>query len=135
MSFLNGALSRHVNNLRQTQPDTLEGQKKAFPHLWKYFKNKFPDVDEADFVLLLRKGIYPYQWVKSFDVFQSQELPPPSEFKDSLKNQSISPEDYQHAQDVWKAFNITNFGEYNDLYLGKIKSPFPFLSIIRFIRA
>ena len=29
----------------------------------------------------------------------------------------ISDDDYQHAQKVWNAFNICDFGEYHDLYL------------------
>ena len=30
---------------------------------------------------------------------------------------SISDRDYEHGKIVWKAFNITNLGEYHDLYV------------------
>ena len=34
-----------------------------------------------------------------------------------MNREGISDEDYQHAQNVWKKFNMTNMGEYHDLYL------------------
>ena len=38
-------------------------------------------------------------------------------FFNSLKNCSISDEEYQRAIDISNIFNITNLGEYHDLYL------------------
>ena len=107
--------------MKQTQPDTLEGQKAAFPHLWEYFQRKWMsrDVSSSAFSLLTKKGIFPYQWCSSFDCFKSTELPPRAEFWDSLKNQHITEEEYQHAKEVWSSFKLTSFGQYNDLYLGK----------------
>ena len=39
------------------------------------------------------------------------------EFHNSLTGEDLSEEDYHHAQQVWKGFNIQNLGQYHDLYL------------------
>ena len=43
--------------------------------------------------------------------------PPISAFYSNLNMSSISKEDYQYAQQVWKEFGIYNIGDYHDLYL------------------
>ena len=54
---------------------------------------------------LLRKGIYPYEYMDSFERFNETQLP------------SIAQKDYEHAQKVWKEFNCKTLGDYHDLYL------------------
>ena len=44
-------------------------------------------------------------------------LPPKEAFYSKLNMRGISNHDYIHAQRVWKALNIINLGEYDDLYL------------------
>ncbi|KAL9982414.1 hypothetical protein ACROYT_G004452 [Oculina patagonica] len=63
-----------------------------------------------------RKGIYPYDYMDSFDKFNA-ELPTKEEFYSILNNEHISDKDYKHAENVWKTFKIKNMGEYHDLYL------------------
>ncbi len=71
----------------------------------------------ADRQLLLRKGVYPYEYVDRDVVFQEVRLPPKERFYSSLKDSGISNADYQHAEHVWNHFGLNTFGQYHDLYL------------------
>ena len=66
--------------------------------------------------LLSRKGVYPYDWMDSFEKF-NEVLPEKSDFYSKLNKDEISEKDYQHACKVWKEFGMKNMGEYHDLYL------------------
>ena len=55
-----------------------------------------------------RKGVYPYDYVNSLEKLTETSLPLQEEFYNKLNDTDISDEDYQHAQRVWKAFNIKN---------------------------
>lgn len=68
-------------------------------------------------VLLSKKGIYPYEYMDSFDKFEETNLPPIDKFYSTLNNSSISKDDYKHGQNVWNKFNCRNLGDYHDLYL------------------
>ena len=74
-------------------------------------------VFEKDTDLLIRKGVYPYDYMDNFERFNETELPPAKEFYSRLNDSNIDVKDYEHAQKVWKHFNIKNMGEYHDLYL------------------
>ena len=67
--------------------------------------------------LMTRKGIYPYDYMDSFEKFNKTELPTKEEFYSILNNEHISDEDYQHAKNVWNTFQLKTMGEYHDLYL------------------
>ena len=77
----------------------------------------FEDYSELQYDLLTRKGVYPYEYVNSWDRFNETQLPPISAFYSNLNMSSISEEDNQHAQRVWKEFGIRDLGDYHDLYL------------------
>ena len=77
----------------------------------------FEDYSELQYGLLTRKGVYPYEYINSWDRFEETQLPPMNAFYSNLNMSSISEEDYQHAQRVWKEFGIHNLGDYHDLYL------------------
>ena len=67
--------------------------------------------------LLLRKGVYPYEYMDSFEKFNEPSLPPKEAFYSKLRKSGISDEDYVHAKQVWEAFGCENLGGYHDLYL------------------
>ena len=48
--------------------------------------------------LLLKKGVYPYDYVNSFKRLDDTRLPPKEAFYSTLCNEGISDEDYEHAQ-------------------------------------
>lgn len=71
----------------------------------------------TDISLLLRNGVYPYDYMDSFERLQEIRLPPWEAFYSTLNDEGVSLEDYYHARRVWKEIGITNMEEYHDLYL------------------
>ena len=70
------------------------------------FKKRSPKQKE----LLIRKGVYPYEYMDSWDKFEEK-------FYSRLNMSGISEKDYQHACKVWNEFGLKNMGDYHDLYL------------------
>ena len=73
--------------------------------------------NEVQRKLLIRKRIYPYDYVDSWVKFNETSLPSIESFYSSLNMSGISDSDYEHARSVWREFRIKNIGEYHDLYL------------------
>ena len=72
--------------------------------------------DLNKFALLLRKGVYLYEYMNSCERFNEESLPLKKYFYDELNKKDIFEEDYAHALKVWEVFKIKNLGEYHDLY-------------------
>ena len=101
LRFMGSSLEKLVDNLPIDQ--------------MKILKSKFPHEDQ--FKLVSQKGVYPYDYMTSFDVFDEQQLPPIEAFYNKLEDSKCSRKCYLHAKLVWEKFNIKNLGEYTDLYL------------------
>ena len=67
--------------------------------------------------LLSQKGVYPYDFMDSFEKFNQTELPTKDQFYSILNDQHITDDEYDHANKVWNTFMIKTMGEYHDLYL------------------
>ena len=67
--------------------------------------------------LLIQKGIYPYEYMDSWDRFKETSLPSIKRFYSNLNMSGVSDTDYEHACSIWREFGIRNMGEYHDLYL------------------
>ncbi|XP_011858631.1 PREDICTED: uncharacterized protein LOC105556165 [Vollenhovia emeryi] len=80
-------------------------------------RSAFSSLDDDDFEVLTRKGVFPYAYVDSVDRLRETELPPREAFYSSLTGESVSVTDYEHAVTVWQRFRIGNLGECSDLYL------------------
>ena len=77
---------------------------------------QFCNGDLNKFVLLLRKGVYPYEYMDSWERFNETSLPPRKAFYSELNLEDITDKDYNHAQKVWEVFGINNLGKYHNLY-------------------
>ena len=67
--------------------------------------------------LLLRMGVYPYDYVDCKEKLDESSLPPKEAFYSKLRGVGITDEDYQHTQTVWKEFNIESMKDYHNLYI------------------
>ena len=83
------------------------------------FLNKYQlcNKDLNKFTLLLRKGVYLYEYMDSWKRFKEESLPDKVSFYSELNNEHITDEDYAHAQKVQGKFNIKNLGEYHEFYV------------------
>ena len=100
-SFMSQSLDRLSSNLSD---DAFFYSKKAFPN-------------DDQFRLIKRKGVYPYDYMDSFQRFSERSLPRIEDFYSILNDTNISESDYSHAKRVWSAFQIKDLGDYHDLYL------------------
>ena len=76
---------------------------KKFPNTYQLCNN-----DTNKFALLLRKGVYLYEYMNSWKKFNEASLPDKESFYSELNKEHISDEDYAHAQKVWDTFKIKN---------------------------
>ena len=75
-------------------------------------EHKFSNGNLNKFVLLLRKVLYPYEYMNSWERFNETSLPPKKYFYSELNLEHVSDNDYLHAQKVWDVFEIRSLGEY-----------------------
>ena len=66
------------------------------------------------FILLLRKGVYPNEYMDNWERFDETSLPNKESF---LNMENIDDIDYRHGNNVFKRFKLKNSGEYHDLYV------------------
>ena len=104
LNFMNESLSKLVDNMAAESDQ-------HFHHT----KHHYPDPYHRK--LLLRKGVYTYEWMDTMDKVDYTSLPSKESFYSKLTLSHISDEDYAHAQNVWKTFNMKTMGDYHDLYL------------------
>ena len=100
-SFMSQSLDRLSSNLSD---DGFTYTREAFPN-------------DEQFRLIKRKGVYPYDYMDSFDRFSEKSLPKREDFYSILNDTGISESEYSRAEEVWSTFLISDMGDYHDLYL------------------
>ena len=101
LKFMSSSLDSLVNNLAR-------GNNKFFG---------FEDYNKSQYKLLIRKGIYPYEYMDDWNRFKEIVFPPKEAFYSKLSMSGVSDQDYEHTCKTWGEFGINNLGEYHDLYL------------------
>ena len=111
IGFKNNRLNYRCKECKGTSTKSINGLIEKFPSVYQ-----FCDGDLNKFVLLLRKGVYPYEYMDSWERFNETSLPPKKDFYSELTLEDISDKDYEHAQKVFKKY-CTDMGDYHDLYV------------------
>ena len=69
------------------------------------------------FLLLLRKGVYPYEYMDNMSKFDEKGLPTIDNFYSKLSSAGISTRDCAHAKKVWQSFKMKDLGGYHYVYV------------------
>ena len=85
----------------------------------KRFANtyEFCNGDINKFILLLKKRVYPYEYMDSWERFNETSLPDKKAFYSELNLEDITDKDYAHAQKVFRELKLKIIGDYHDLYV------------------
>ena len=66
---------------------------------------------------MLRKSVYPYEYMDNWERFNETSLPSKESFYSSLNMENIKDIDCRHGNNVFNKFKLNNLGEYHDLYV------------------
>ena len=95
--------------------DTLKVSHHKFPFIKKWMTKYQRGM--ASVGMILRKGVYPYEYITSYDRLKEKQLPSKDKFYSRLNSSHISNEDYDHAKSIWKHFGCRNLKDFTKLYV------------------
>ena len=107
--FKNGRLNCKCKECKKSYTKLPNESIKNFPTLYKFCNG-----DLNKFFLLLRKGIYPYEYKDSWGKFDENAIAHKEAFYSQLNLENITDKDYEHVKNVWEAFEIKHLDEYHD---------------------
>ncbi|CAB4011854.1 hypothetical protein AC249_AIPGENE9596, partial [Paramuricea clavata] len=100
MQFMSSSLEALVGNLDKSR-----------------FKRMQSEWQGEELEMLLKKGVYPYEYMSCWEKFDDKSLPEKSAFYSSLYEEEVNDNDYSRACKVYKKFDCKSLGDYHDLYL------------------
>ena len=104
----------HIYYIKKFNNDLI----KKFKNTYSFCNNDTSSLERINkFVLLLRKGVYPYEYMDIWERFSEISLPSKEDFYSNLNMEDIGDVDYKHANNVFKRFKLDNLGDYHDLYV------------------
>ena len=110
IAFIASSIESLTTNLKNGC-DTIEKLRLNFPNSSKHFKN------DNELKLMTSKGIYPYEFIDSYEKLNLDHLPSQDKFYSKLYNSDCSDSDYNKAIIVWQTFNCKTFLDYHNIYL------------------
>ncbi|VDI80336.1 Hypothetical predicted protein [Mytilus galloprovincialis] len=81
------------------------------------FKNTKEVFNNEHYELLLRKGVYPYEYMDSPEKLMATKLPFKEDFYSKLTGEDIDDDDYEYAKKIWKTFECKTMRDFHNLYL------------------
>ena len=78
---------------------------------------EFCNGDLNKFILLLRKGVYPYEYIDNWERSDETAVPDKESFYSNLNMENIDYIDYRYGNNVFKKFKLKNLGQYHNLYV------------------
>ena len=112
IGFKNGRLNYKCKECKKLYTKLSNETIKNFPALYKFCNG---DLDK--FFLLLRKVLYPQEYINSQKKFNENTIPPKEPFYSELNLKGINDADYEHVKKVWEALETKKLREYHDLYV------------------
>ena len=109
IGFKDNRLNYRCKECSNESYKSINGLIEKFPNVYQ-----FCDGDINKFVLLLRKGVFPYEYMNSWERFAETSFPDKKYFYSELISEGITDKDYAHAQKVGEVFEINNLGEYHN---------------------
>ena len=94
-------------------------RKMSYAALIEKFSNTYQlcNKDLNKFALLLRKGVYPYEYMDTSNKFNEPVPLVEDHYYSKLNQKGITKEDLKHVKKVCDTFKIKDLGEYHDLYV------------------
>ena len=93
----NNRMNYRCKECKGTSTKSINELIEKFPKMYQFCNG-----DLNKFVLLLRKGVYPYEYMDSWERFDETSLQNKKHFYSELNLKDISDKDYLHAQKVFK---------------------------------
>ena len=110
INFLNSSLAKLVDTFKKDS---------EFRRLKTFCRQQVgEDRAEEAYGLLLKKNLYPYEYVTSVEKLKStMHMPSMKDFYSSLAERGPSLDEYRFAEEVWRFFQCRSLFDYHKLYL------------------
>jgi len=111
LAFMASSIDKLTENLKAGCKTDNE-LKLAFKNSSKHFNNS-----DLKFKAMISKGVYPYEYIDSYEKLYEKQLPPKEKFYSVLNDTNIKDSEYETAKNVWSLFDCKTMLDYHNLYL------------------